>query len=977
MAGRDIEGALETARHALANDGTDLQAVMIFIGALHGLGCLDDADSLWSDGGRLSADQADMLLARGLAARLQRGYVVAESLLAQSQALYVARNDTISAAFAGAQQGIAVLRQGRVDEAHQLLWSALKTLHPTEHQVAVVWLRRMLGLTFYYRRDLESAIAILAEATVQARSIGLYNWEGDALLTRSSIERELLDLGAALRHRQEALEAFRRADDPLGQSRSLQYISVVQMLRGQFAQSMISLHDARRQAEIAQEPAQTSACLSELASLLYRLGRLDEATMAWREALEIGEAYQSWGWTSGVQANLGLTLMDRQLYEEALAVLTEALELAEQTGDPRPAAPMRANLGRCRFELGQTAEGIADLRAAAAFARELELPLHEITALWNLGHCLLEAGEQTEAAQTGKSALELAKQYGLVRLAEKTLLLLCDASVATGALEEAEAYLLEAIDLVESVWSLTQGAPDIQSGYFAQSGDIYVGAVDLRYRRAGGSASQELVALTFERAQQAKSRACESLLAEVSADLRPRASDAYQDREQEILAAMAGIALRREGQSLPADSVRSLEIGLMQLDNELQVLEAELRSRDPRYAQVRYPQPIPLPRLQQEILEPGELHLEYLLGDRASYLWAITSEDAAIYQLSERATLEDQTRALLPLLRDYNLTGDQCAYMVGPLCELSASLLGPVADWLTRAERIIVAPDGMLHYIPFDVLVDDPEAARSAQQYDQLPYLIKTVDIQYTPSVGVLALLRSGGDDRAGDRDLLLVGNPAGRNPEESSALARLYGMTAQRPLPAVQAEMDRVGVNFDPEAIHRLTGPHASEEGLRNAGAQSFHRFVHIAAHGVYNERRPQFSGLVLSPAAESDGFLSVGEVYALELPCDLLVLSACSSGLGELVSGEGLNGLARAFLYAGATDVVAALWEVSGPVTSVLMGEFYARTTGGQRTDPAGALAKAKRWMIRGPDAELGGGVSSAHPYFWSGFVLTGRGQ
>lgn len=982
MAGRDTEGALVTARHALTRDGTDLEAVMTFIGALHSLGRLDEADSLWSDEGRLADDPAAALFARGLAQRLQRGYVSAESLLAEAEELYVSSQDAISAAFAGAQRGIAVLRQGRVGEAHQLLWSALGALQPTDHQVAVLWLQKTLGLTFYYQRDLESAVETLTEAAVHAQTLALYNWEGDALLTLSSIERELLDLDGALRHRREALAAFRRAEDPLGQSRAMQYIAVVQILRGEYTQAMRSLHDARRQAETAREPAQTSACLAELAGLHYRLGQLDEAMMAWREALRIGEAYQHRGWIAGVQGNLGLALMDRKRYEEALVALGDALELAKQTGDPRRAVPMQSNLGRCRCESGQAEQGVVDLRAAAAAAGEMDLPYDEISALCELGHCLLSMGEVAAASAAGDSAHTLAMRFGSVGLAAKALLLQCDVGTAAGALDEAEMYLQEAIDLVESVWSRAQGAPDIQSGYFAQAGDVYVRAVDMQYQRAHTSTEvnphdEQLVALTFEHAQQAKSRACESLLAEISADLRPRASDRYQSREQEILAAMAEVALRREGRALSADSVRSLEVELLQLEDELQVLEAELRNRDPRYAQVRYPRPIPLPRLQQEVLESGELHLEYLLGDRASYLWAITSEEAAIYQLPERAVVEEQIRELLPLLRDYNLTGDQCAYMVEPVCKLSSTLLEPVAERLTRAERIIVAPDGMLHYLPFDVLFDDFDAARSARQFDQLPYLIHRVDIQYTPSVGVLALLRSDGEDRSGDRELLLVGSPMGRRPEESSAFARMYGAGLQRPLPAVQAELERVGANFDPQAVHRLTGPQASEEGLRTAGAQSFHRFVHIAAHGIYNENRPQFSGLVLSPAPTSDGFLSVGEVYALELPCDLLVLSACSSGLGELVSGEGLSGLARAFLYAGATDVVAALWEVSGPATSILMGEFYARATSDQRTDPTRALAEAKRQMIHGQDAGVGSGVASAHPYFWSGFVLTGRGQ
>ena len=148
----------------------------------------------------------------------------------------------------------------------------------------------------------------------------------------------------------------------------------------------------------------------------------------------------------------------------------------------------------------------------------------------------------------------------------------------------------------------------------------------------------------------------------------------------------------------------------------------------------------------------------------------------------------------------------------------------------------------------------------------------------------------------------------------------------------------------------------------------------MHLAVHGVFNESRPQLSGLVLSPdpEREHDGFLSVGEVFGLDLECDQVVLSACSSARGELLTGEGIEGLTRAFLYAGARSVVSTQWDVAGDPTARFMDLFY-----GGLGESAGthALAEAKRAFLRG-EADLAGDLDPAHPYFWAAFVLTGDG-
>jgi CHAT domain-containing protein len=146
------------------------------------------------------------------------------------------------------------------------------------------------------------------------------------------------------------------------------------------------------------------------------------------------------------------------------------------------------------------------------------------------------------------------------------------------------------------------------------------------------------------------------------------------------------------------------------------------------------------------------------------------------------------------------------------------------------------------------------------------------------------------------------------------------------------------------------------------------------VASHGLFNEARPRYSGLVLSPdpASGDDGFLSISEVLALDLDCDQVVLSACASALGPHVSGEGRVGLTRSFIFAGARSVVSALWDVSGQETARFLALYYARLgAGGADRDEALAAAKRAMW------AEGAEGVDPAHPAFWAAFVLSGAGH
>ena len=308
---------------------------------------------------------------------------------------------------------------------------------------------------------------------------------------------------------------------------------------------------------------------------------------------------------------------------------------------------------------------------------------------------------------------------------------------------------------------------------------------------------------------------------------------------------------------------------------------------------------------------------------------------------------------------------------------------------------------GLLHYLPFELLLTAP-LAPGTQRFGALPYLIQSAAVLYAPSASSLAHLRASvaATDYASDHadahtadqpttEYLLLGDPVGGG-EGSAGAASVYAATRSHPsaLPFARGELHRIATLFPDERTRVLRGAEATPAALCTAGERARYRLVHFAAHGVFNERRPRFSGLLLSqdPDSGDDGFLSVGAVFGLRLQSELIVLAACSSALGERVTGEGLVGLTRAFLYAGAHNVIAALWEVSDAATADFMTDMYRRLAADGGRSPAQALAAAKRRFIAGgpvateaesPPAAGGARLDRAHPFCWAAFVLTGAGR
>ncbi|HKS26552.1 MAG TPA: CHAT domain-containing protein [Pyrinomonadaceae bacterium] len=541
----------------------------------------------------------------------------------------------------------------------------------------------------------------------------------------------------------------------------------------------------------------------------------------------------------------------------------------------------------------------------------------------------------------------------------------------------------------------------------------------------GGALTGEALtyaAEAFKITEQSRARSLLDMLGEtgtnitegVPAELLKRKQDNL-DRQQEIAQVMTGASLSADAEK---KSNAELEAELDKLQTEYDSIENQIRAASPRYASLTQPAPLTLADVQSQVLDDKTVLLEYSLGAPSSYLWAVTQGGVSLYKLPARASVDQQAidlRAqLVPAKLRTRLVGADVAsgqtrglgLSTAPADNAAVTAFSNASNALYKTavepaakdigdKRILVVADGSLNYVPFEALV----SASGGADYSALPYLVKTNEIIYAPSASVISVIRKQSKPAAG-KGMLLVADPvfnssdprakgaaaapatsgdtrglglssaikdvAGETPAASGAagaglpLARLMG---------TRMEAEQIGqiVKTSGGTADTWLDLNANEANVSTRDLKNY-RVVHIATHGLLNAERPQFTGLVLSLVGNKagDGFLRTDEIFNLNLGSPLVMLSACETGLGKEKKGEGVIGLTRAFMYAGAPTVGVSLWSVADRSTADLMTNFYKKMLGGQGMPAGSAMRQAQVEMITGK--------KYAAPFYWAPFVLVG---
>jgi CHAT domain-containing protein len=525
----------------------------------------------------------------------------------------------------------------------------------------------------------------------------------------------------------------------------------------------------------------------------------------------------------------------------------------------------------------------------------------------------------------------------------------------------------------------------------------------------------------FKVSEQSRARSLLDLLSEtdatitegVPADLLKRKQDNL-DRQQDIADILTGINISNEDlKKKPAD----LDAELEKLQTEYEEIENQIRTASPRYASLTMNQPLSLAEVQQKVLDEQTVLLEYALQPDASYLWVTRKGDVSLFKLAPRASIDKvatELRAqLIPSKLQRRIVGidvvdpqrglgiastapEDSAAFVAASNAVYKTVLEPAAS-LVGEKRLLIVADGALNYIPFEVLLKTADPG----DFSTLGYLVKSNEIVYAPSASVVGAIKQQRTRPTG-RAMLIIADPvfnsndarAHKNTAPSSD-AEVRGLGIQSAVADV-AGADAISsaqgsTKMEGLPLARLAGTRAEADQIsklaKTAGGQvdvwldldanednldardvTKYRIIHVATHGLLNAERPQFTGVVLSLVGNksSDGFVRTDEVFNLKLGAPLVMLSACETGLGKEKRGEGVMGLTRAFIYAGAPTVGVSLWSVADKSTADLMTDFYRRLLAASDTPSSSALRAAQLAMISGKKYSA--------PFYWAPFVLIG---
>ncbi len=870
----------------------------------------------------LSVDRADLATARGRYAR----------------ALALRERIGDSRGIASVYNNLGLLAQtvGDQDEARRQFEAALAiNRRDGRDEVAATNLVNLAGLASlagdFARADKSYRDAL---ATWRARE----QWAdvADALHGLGQLELRRGDYPAARATLVEALSIYDRTGpitDALAVRRELANALAAQ---GEMQGALDELRRVQRRADSAAVPVDIRAGIAlSRADLAVQLNSLAEAERLYARAEFLYRQAGDVGGEAEAQQGRGLLFLDREDYSRAQTLLETALRTQSTAGSQRAAALTRLSLAELSLARGDTGAARGQVARAAADLERIGDPVGTAAAVGERAALEAAAGRPAVAESLFRAALGKVESRVVPEVSWRLQAGLGLAFRAQGESDSAAREFRAAIAEVERP-SRSLTLAERRSGFFADKWDVYAQlALTERARGRPGAA--------FEASERLRAREMLELLTRGRVSAPPDTAADLVAREQDLRRRIAELT-----QDLtPQPPLHAVERGsrgevpngvgeLQRIQDAYGELLLEMRERAPRHAALVSTETSSWRDVALR-LAPDQAFIEYLVSDSGSLAFVVTRDTIGVVELG--VSHRDLARLVKLARGTIEPSGSPRTDSLwrGPLRQLHRYLIAPLEDarLLTGKARLVLVPHAELHYVPFAALVDGERAGG---------FLVERYEVSVTPSASVWLALgqRQAGRGTAGVLAFAPRPDALPASRREVAAIARLAGADV-------------------------LTGAAATEAAFRRDAPTR--RVLHLATYGVLNKQNPLFSYVELAPGGSDDGRLEVHEVFGLQLAADLVVLSACQTGLGsgalaDVPAGDDWVGLTRAFLHAGAAHVVATLWPVDDWATAALMERFYQGYAGS--ADPVGALAAAQRALLAQP--------ATSHPFYWAGFVVVG---
>jgi CHAT domain-containing protein len=889
---------------------------------------------------------------------------------------------------------------------------------------------RLNGLGAVYSRlsECDQAKSLLRQAVALSEQRGYVAGKAEALLTLSNC----LDYGdhtLALGTAAEALALWQSVGRKWGIARS--YAAM-----GHYQLALNDLIEATQSQEAALSLWRELSLADEQAEALINMGFIEYRRGAWQNSLSfLTQAQvllddQSDPYKLGqIAAGMGEAFIESGLPEIGLGKLQQSLEYYRRAEHPRSQAIISWDIGRTYYLLNNYPEALARLQGALADAEAIKEPA--VAAMCNeflgrtfaamgdsssaLSHfdtaraLYMKVGDRMEAARTSALTGQVYEMEGKVERARgyyqkalgtfsaltdhvnqsATLYALGSLELKQNNLSTAEDYLRQSIEVTENIRRVSTST-DLTVAFSSAIYERYEKYIACLMRKHTVQPTEGFVVQAFEASDLARARSLAALLRATQTNLLPGLNEKLAEEEKSLrqsLRVKEDYKVAVLGRTYKKEELDALEADLKRLEARYKEVTEAIRERYPSYEQITRPAPWDLRQIQEQVIADDQTVLvEYSLGTDRSYVWAVTRNSIASYELPAQALVNEAATKVYKLLAtvpDTDLEGQ----LADATRELSRMILSPIAAKLNK-RRIIVVADDALNYIPFQVL---PGPGANDEP------LVASHEVVNAPSASILGELRREATHRQPAKLLAAFGDPV-----FASNYAQRKDANGSEPLVAMQAfeseqwrralrDIELNGDSFDPSVIKPLFYARRELSNLRDlaAGEEIFvasdfaatreqllstdltqYAVLHFATHGLLDPKRPENSGLILSTlnhdGQPQNGFVGLQDIYALRAPVDLVVLSACQTGLGKDARGEGLLGLTRGFMYAGASSVVASLWKVDDEATAELMRQFYTNMLQ-KGMSPSAALHAAQNSIRQRPEWRS--------PYYWAAFTLQGE--
>jgi len=855
-------------------------------------------------------------------------------------------------------------RIGNIDQAYKYYQKALPLAKESGDSLLIGVIYSNLGGVDQSKGNYSNALSLFKKSIPYFRGIG----------SKGNIATSLRNIGSTYTHLSlynKALEYFNRSLEIRKENNNKFFLAIsyndiggAQHNLGNYDQALISFKKSLELSRKAGTPKQTANILNNLGLLYKKLGEYDKALDYYQQSLTIKKEVSSPSDIAVTTNNIGQLYWVQGKTEKAGTYFKKSFELRKQVGNPYDISVALNTMVKLHIEREQ-------YDMAKDYATQLKA-IGDSTDSYDMlemahsyfGQIAKKQGHDQAALKHFKKAHAYSKY--LPESEQLTPLKNLAAQYQQLNSDSALTYGQKAIDIIEQHRSNAGAVSELKSGYFGQHADFYNQMASWVLQFSSD------VSRAYQLVEQSKARSLSDELAKAANNIDQQLPEEVRIKRRKkknqinSLYSQLENATDKEQRKKLKEKIRMAELDLAAYENTIQNQYPELKS-------LTSPDAISLERA-QEITDEQTAVLEYALAGNNLLMFLISQDNVHVqqYSLPDDQELAKELTTWVANFKDAILSNASRSMLRSQSVKLYNALIKPFEEELKQFKNLVIVPDGALAYLPFEAI----------SQGDQ--YLIENFRIKYEPSLTSLTLLKD--PKPISRKDLLAVaGSQISEQNERSYRSAKLSA------LPSTIIEVDSIASHF--KQVSTLKNEQVSEQAFKNLLRQNRYRFIHLATHGVIDEQKPNRSGLALSAEGEikasstEDGMLRSSEIFGLNIDSEMVVLSACNTGLGKVVGGEGMLGMQRSFFYAGTSTVVVSLWNVYDRSTASFMNEFYKALLhtqpqegwtdsmlhwiGWDESIPFGqkamAMRQAKLEMIKHPLFN--------HPVYWAPFIVVGR--